>query len=119
MSASLFSGPSEKMSFSNLIRELLSKVGELISTQLELTKAEIKLESRKLVLAIALGAGAAAIGFVFLLFFGLSLLLVLAQFMDVMWASLATSGFYLLMTALLAGGMILEIRKKSESMSID
>lgn len=118
MSASLL-GSSEKMSFSVLIRELLSKIGELISTQLELTKAEIRLESRKLVIAVAFGLGALAIGFVFLLFFGLSLILVLAQFMDVMWASLATSGFYLLMTALLAGGMVYEIRRRKERMSID
>ena len=119
MSVSSMSGQTDKITITDLIRELLSKVGELISTQLELTKAEIRVESRKLLVAVTMGVTALAIGFVFLLFLGLSLILVLAQFMDIVWASLITSGFYLLVTALLAGGTLLEIRRNSARMKVD
>lgn len=119
MSASLHSGLGEKLSFSALVRELLAKVGELLSTQMALTKAEIKLESKKLVMAIVLGVGALSVGFLFLLFLGFSLILVFAQIMDVMWASLATSGVYLLVTALLTAGMVFEIRRRKDRMTIE
>lgn len=119
MSVSFAPGQSDKVTFSDLVRELLSKIGELINTQLELTKAEIRVEGRKLLVAVAMGAAALAIGFVFVLFFGISLILILNQAMDLMWASLITSGFYLLITALLTVGTVFEIRRNSERMKVD
>jgi hypothetical protein len=102
-----------------LFRELLTKVGELIATQLALTKAEIKQEGQKLMVAMGLGLAAVVVGFAFVLFFGISLTLLLAQSLPMVWAVLITSGIYLLVTALLASGMILEIRKKTERLNID
>lgn len=119
MSVSFLPGRTDKLAFSDLIRELFMKVSELISTQLELTKTEIKVETRKLAIAAALGLAAAALGFVFLLFFGLSLILVLAQGLGFMWASLITSGIFLVLTLLFTSGMIMEIKKKSELIETD
>ena len=119
MSVSFIPGRSEKSGLSELIRELMGKVGELIATQLELTKAEIKVEGQKLMVAVGLGVAAAVVGFMFVLFFGVSLTLLLARSLDLVWATMITSGVYLLTAGLLAGGMMLEVRKKTERVDID
>ncbi len=113
------SGRSDRLAFSDLIRELLNKVGDLISTQLQLAKAEIKVESQKLLMAAIFGIAAATVGFVFILFFGVSLMLVFSQIMSPMWAAIATSGIYLLVASLLALGMVWEIKRNSQRMHID
>lgn len=119
MGVSFLPDRSEKLSFSELLRELMTKVGELIGTQLALTKAEIKLEGQKLIVAVGLGLAAALVGFAFVLFLGVSITLLLAQALELVWAVLITSGIYLFVTALLAGGMMLEIRKKTERVDIE
>ncbi|WP_373531162.1 phage holin family protein [Vampirovibrio sp.] len=119
MSLSFLPDRSEKSSFSQLLRELIAKVGELIATQIALTKAEIKLEGQKFLVALGLGLAAAVIGFTFVLFFGVSLTLLLARWLELAWAAMITSGVYLLLAALLAGAMMVEIRKKTERLDID
>ena len=122
MSASLLSGSSgrpDSLTFSQLIRDLITKVGELMVTQIALTKAELKAESQKLLIAVVLGLVALLAGFTSLLLGGISIVLLLSQWLHVVWASLITTGLYLLMTGLLVMGMVLELRKNSERMQVD
>ncbi len=122
MSASLLSGSSgrpDSLTFSQLIRDLITKVGELMVTQIALTKAELKAESQKLMIAVVLGLVALLAGFTSLLLGGISIVLLLSQWLHVVWASLITTGLYLLMTGLLVMGMVLELRKNSERMQVD
>jgi uncharacterized membrane protein YqjE len=122
MSASLLSGSSgrpDSLTFSQLVRDLIVKVGELLTTQIALTKAELKAESQKLMVAVVLGLVALLAGFTSLLLGGISIVLLLSQWLNVVWASLITTGLYLLVTGLLVMGVILELRKNSEQMQVD
>lgn len=122
MSASLLSGSSgrpDSLTFSQLVHDLIVKVGELLTTQIALTKAELKAESQKLMIAVVLGLVALLAGFTSLLLGGISIVLLLSQWLNVVWASLITTGLYLLMTGLLVVGMVLELRKNSERMPVE
>lgn len=119
MSASLSSGRPDPLTFSQLVRDLITKVGELMVTQIALTKAELKAESQKLMIAAVFGVVALLAGFTGLLLGGFSIILLLSQWLNVVWASLITTGLYLLVTGLLVMGMVLELRKSSERMQVD
>ncbi|WP_303673641.1 phage holin family protein [Vampirovibrio chlorellavorus] len=119
MSASLSSDRPDPLTFSQLVRDLITKVGELMTTQIALTKAELKAESQKLMIAALLGVVALLAGFTGLLLGGISIVLLLSQWLNVVWASLITTGLYLLVTGLLLMGMVLELRKNSERMQVD
>ncbi len=119
MSASLSPDRPDPLTFSQLVRDLITKVGELMTTQIALTKAELKAESQKLLIAAVFGVVALLAGFTGLLLGGFSIILLLSQWLNVVWASLITTGLYLLVTGLLVMGMILELRKSSERMQVE
>lgn len=119
MSASSSSGRPDSLTFSQLIRDLIAKAGELITAQIALTKAELKTESQKLLVAGVLGIIALLAGFTSLLLGGITLVLLLSQWLHVVWASLITTGIYLLVTGLLVVGMMAELRKNTERTQVD
>lgn len=120
MSLSFFPGSrQDNLSMSNLIRELFSKLNELISTQLELTKTEIKVESRKLITAASFGAAALAIAFISMLFLGVSLILLLAQAVGIVWATVITTALYFVFTGLAVLMMLSQLKKNSDHIEIE
>lgn len=119
MSLPFPTGRSDRVAISDLIRELFTKISDLISTQVELTKTEIKVESRKLIVAAAYGVAALIIGSVFVLFMGVSILLALTQAVGVVWASVITTAIFLALAGLATGLMIAELRKKSSQIDVE
>lgn len=103
---------------SELIRELLSKVGELVGTQVELAKTEVKVESRKLALAIGFGVATLMIVSVFLIFLGVSSILLFAQVVDLVWASVITTVIFLVLAGVAAGLMVREIRRNTDTVNV-
>lgn len=119
MSATYSPGRHEKIGTGDLVRELFNKITEFFRTQLELTKTEIKAESRKFVIAAVFGMAALIIGSAFVFFMGISLILVLAQVVGLAWSSVITTVIYLALAGLAAGLMIGELRKNSGTIDVD
>jgi uncharacterized membrane protein YqjE len=119
MSLPFSPGKQDRVAISDLVRELFSKISEFIQTQLELTKTEIKVESRKLVVAGAYGMAALVIGFVFVLFMGISITLALMEAVGLVWAAVITTVVYLLLAGLAVSLMISELRKSNEKIDVD
>jgi uncharacterized membrane protein YqjE len=107
------------VAISDLVRELFSKISEFIQTQLELTKTEIKVESRKLVMAGAYGVAALMIGSVFILFMGVSITLALMDAVGLVWAAVITTVVYLMLAGLAVTLMISELRKNNEKIDVE
>src|SRR4051812_38037230 len=119
MSMSSFSGRPERVAVSDLIRELFSKVSELINTQVQLTKTEIKVGSRKMAAALVYGGVGLILGSVFVLSFGVSLTLVLWQVLTLVWASVIATVVYLVLAGVFVFMMLKELRKNNEEIDID
>ncbi len=118
MSVPLYSDRQKRATLSDLVRELLQKVSELISTEIRLVKTEIRVESRKLARAVLFALTALLIGFFFILFLGLSLILLFAQVVDWVWASVITTGIYLAAAGLAALMALKEIQKNSATIDV-
>jgi len=119
MSLPFSPGRQDRIAISDLIRELFNKVSELISTQVELTKTELKVESRKLVVVGIYGVAALVIGSVFILSLGVTITLALMHPLGLVWASVITTGLYLVMAGLAVALMMAELRKKSDTVDVD
>ncbi len=119
MGLSFSPGRAERVAISDLVRELFQKTGELIRTQLELTKTEIKVESIKLAHAAAYGLAALLLGLVFLAFLGVSIFLAFTQLVSTVLAAVITTGILLLLTGLALGLMIAELRRNSTRIDVD
>ena len=119
MSISSYPTHSERIAISDLIKELFTKISEMISTQLQLTKAEIKVGSRKMMAAIVYGGVGLILGTVFILSFGVSLTLALWQVLDLVWASVITTAVYLVLAVAAVLMMMKELRKNSETIDVD
>lgn len=119
MSLSFSPGRSERVAISDLVRELFQKTSELIRTQLELTKTEIKVEGIKLAHAAVYGVAALLIGSVFVAFLGVSIFLAFTQLVSTVLASVITTGILLLLTGLALGLMIAELRRNSTRIDVD
>ena len=119
MSLPFSPGRQDRVAISDLLRELFYKISELIKTQVELTKTEIKVESRKLVVAGAYGLAALLIGSVFVLFLGVTITLALMQAVGLVWASVITTAIYLVLAAVATVLMVSELRKKSDRIDGD
>jgi uncharacterized membrane protein YqjE len=119
MSLPFSPGRQDRVAISDLLRELFYKISELIRTQVELTKTEIKVESRKLVIAGAYGLVALLVGSVFVLFLGVSIMLALMQGVGLVWASVITTGIYLLLAAVATTLMIVELRKRNDEVDVE
>jgi uncharacterized membrane protein YqjE len=119
MSLSFFPGRAERVSVSELVRELFQKTAELVLTQLELTKTEIKVESIKLAHAAVYGVAALMLGLVFLAFLGVSIFLAFDLMLSKVLAALVTTGILLLLTGLALGLMMVELRRNSTRIDVD
>lgn len=116
---SSFPGSSDRVAISDLLRELFGKVGDVISTQLQLTKSEIKVESRKMVGVIAFGGVSLLLSSLFLLFFGICLTLALWQVVNLVVASAVTMVVYLVLTGTAVWLMFRELHKNYEDVEVD
>jgi uncharacterized membrane protein YqjE len=96
-----------------LIRELFSRVGDLIRTQIELTKIEVKVEGKKLVMAGLFGLTAISIGSIFLLLLAFSVLIVLAEYLEFVWAAVVTTAIFLVLTGIFACLALWEVKRNS------
>jgi uncharacterized membrane protein YqjE len=119
MSITSYPGQQERVAISDLLRELFSKVSEIINTQMQLTKTEIKVGSRKMMAAIIYGGVGLVTGSVFVLWFGATLTLALWQVMNLVWASLITTALFLAITAFAVLMLLKEVRKNSEEIEVD
>jgi hypothetical protein len=119
MSLPFSPGRQDKIAVSDLLRELLHKISEFISTQVELTKTEIKVESRKLVVAGVYGLAALLIGSVFTLFLAVSMMLALMHAVGLVWASVITTVIYLILAVLAVLLMVGELRKRSDRIDVE
>lgn len=118
MSVPMYTERSERLALSDLVRELFTKISELISTQLELTKTEIKVSSRKMVIAAAFGVGALLVGTVFVALLGVSMILLLDKVVDLAWAAVITTAIYLLVAGIFGFLMMKEIQKNNDSFEV-
>ncbi|HEY9745527.1 MAG TPA: phage holin family protein [Oculatellaceae cyanobacterium] len=96
-----------------LFRELFVRVADLIKAQIELTKVEVKVEGRKLMMAGVMGLIALMVGSIFLMLLALSLLVVLAEYLQFVWAVIITTVVFLALTALFGWLAIWEIKRNS------
>ena len=118
MSTIFSSGQSEPSSLTGLVRELFVRFGTLVRTQIELTKTEVKVEGRKLAMAGLFGFLAITVGSIFLMLLAFSILLLLAQTLQLVWAVVITTGIFLILTATLAGLTVWEIKRNSAYMDV-
>lgn len=118
MSALFEPGYPEQTGIVGLIRELFVRVSDLVRAQIELTKTEVKVEGKKLAMAGMFGLIAITIGSIFLLLLALSLLLLLADYFELVWATLITTGIFLVLTGLFGWLTIWEIKRNSAYMDI-
>jgi len=116
---SSYPGQTERVAIGDLLRELFTKVSDVISTQLQLTKTEIKVESRKMASTVLLGGISLLLGTFFTLFFGIFLTLALWQVMSLVWASAVTMLVYLGLAGIAAALTVRELRKNSEDIEVD
>jgi uncharacterized membrane protein YqjE len=119
MSLPLYSEVQERVPISELVRELFRKMNDLLLTQVEITKTELKVESRKLVAAVVFGFIALILGTLFITFLGVSLILLLTPSLGLVWASVVTTVAYLVLTGLAAFFAFREIRKNSATIDIN
>jgi uncharacterized membrane protein YqjE len=108
----------EQLGIVGLIRELFSRVSELVRTQIELTKAEVKVEGRKLIMAGLFGLIALTIGSIFLILLAVSLLLFLADYLQLIWATVITTAIFLVLTVIFSWLTIWEIKRNSAYIDI-
>jgi hypothetical protein len=118
MSLPLYSDIRERVPLSDLFRELFRKFSDVIVTQVEITKTEIKVETRKLALAVVFGIAALVLGVLFTVFLGVSLILLLTPSLGMAWASVVTTVAYLVLTGLAAFLAIREVRKNSATIDV-
>lgn len=116
---SSYPGQTERVAIGDLLRELFTKVSDVISTQLQLTKTEIKVESRKMASTVLFGGITLLLGTFFTLFFGIFLTLALWQVMSLVWASAVTMLVYLGLAGIAAALTVRELRKNSEDIEVD
>lgn len=119
MSTPVYSTMQERTSISDLFRDLFHTFSNLINTQVELTKTEIKASTQKLATAIALGVVGLLLGFLFLGFLGVSLILLLTPAFGLAWASVVTTVAYLVITGLAFFLALREIRKNTAEIDIE
>ncbi len=119
MEVSMQAEPGEiRAGFPDLVRELLAKITELFTVQLELLKAEARAGGMKMARAATLALMAALIGMVFLQLLGLAFIIVLTPWFGLMAAVLVTPLLYLLAVGVCLGLMILEIRRSADDIEI-
>src|SRR5690606_19170893 len=96
---------SVRLPITDLIRELFQKTGELVTKQVELTKAELKVEGRKLAKISVYGIVALHLSSMLVLLFGVSLFLSLAQAIGWLAAAWVATGISLVLPGILRARM--------------
>lgn len=119
MSVPIYSERQDRAPMGDLVRELLSKISELLNTQVKLVKTEIKVEGKKLATAAAFGVAALMVGFFFVLFLGISLILLFAKVVDLAWAAVITTGIFLVLTAVAGFLAMKEVQKNTATIDVE
>lgn len=119
MSVPIYSDRQDRTPMGDMVRELLTKISELLNTQVKLVKTELKVEGKKLATAAAFGVAALLVGFFFVLFLGVSLILLFAKVVDLAWAAVITTGIFLLLTAVTGMMAMKEVQKNSATIDVD
>jgi uncharacterized membrane protein YqjE len=109
----------ERVALTDLVRDLFAKVHELINTQIELAKAEVKVGTKKMAMAAVFGVAALIIGTTFVLLLAVSLILLFSKMVEPAWASVITTGIFLVLTGITTALMLKEVRKNSETIDVD
>jgi hypothetical protein len=118
MSVTFTSDRSEQVGLVDLFRDLFRQVTELFTIQTELVKTEAKVEGRKLLLVMTWGLVLLTVASIFLLFLGVSIILMLAQTMGYMWASVVSTGFYLVLTIVSALVILFVMKRNSAKIDV-
>jgi uncharacterized membrane protein YqjE len=103
----------------DLVRELLTKITELLNTQVKLVKTEIKVESRKFATAAVFGLAAVLMGFFFVLFLGVSMILLFAKVVELAWAAVITTAIFLIVAAVAGLMAMREARKNAATIDVE
>ncbi|MEV4940703.1 phage holin family protein [Streptomyces zaomyceticus] len=94
-------------SLGDLIGEIGQDVSQLVRTEIELAKAEIKQESAKAGKAVGMLGGAGYAGHIVLLFASLTVVFALANVMDPAWAALIVTALWAVV-----GGVLYSMGRK-------
>jgi uncharacterized membrane protein YqjE len=119
MSVPMPSERRDRAPMGELVRELLTKITELLNTQVKLVKTEIKVESRKFATAAIFGLVAVLMFFFFILFLGVSLILLFAQVVELEWAAVITTAIFLLIAAVAGLMAMREARKNAATIDVE
>ncbi len=101
-------------SIGDLIGEIGQDVSQLVRTEIELAKAEIKQESAKAGKAVGMLGGAGYAGHVVLLFASLTVVFALANLMDPAWAALIVTALW----AIVGGVLYVMGRKRLRTVNL-
>ncbi|MEU9107724.1 phage holin family protein [Streptomyces xanthophaeus] len=101
-------------SIGDLIGEIGQDVSQLVRTEIELAKAEIKQESAKAGKAVGMLGGAGYAGHVVLLFASLTAVFALANLMDPAWAALIVTALW----AIVGGVLYVMGRKRLRTVNL-
>ena len=111
--------PSERIAVSDLLRELFGKMSDIIQTQLQLAKTEIKASSQKMITALFFASLGLILGSMGIFFLGLTVLFALWQVLNLVWATFITTGIFLVLTAIAVLLLTREIHQNSADIEVD
>lgn len=111
-------GRPEQPGLAGLVRELFIRVSDLIYMQVELIKAEAKIGGKKLAMASLFGLVALTIGSIFLMLVGLSMVLILSQYLNFVWAAVITTATFLFLTAIFGWLTIWELKRNTQHIDV-
>ena len=111
--------PSERIAVSDLLRELFGKMSDIIQTQLQLAKTEIKASSQKMITAMFFASLGLILGSMGIFFLGLTVLFALWQVLNLVWATFITTGIFLVLTAIAVLLLTREIHQNSADIEVD
>ena len=103
----------------DMVRELLARITELFSIQVELVKSEIKAGGSKMAKTAVFGSGVMLFGTVFVLLLALSLIVGLGHFLTFTGAVLATTGIFFAVTVVFAMMTVQEVKKNIDNYDVD
>ncbi len=119
MSLSYIPESTERASMGDLIRDLFLKMSQVVTTQVEIAKAELKVTSQKLAAAVIFGAITAVLSIIMIVFAGIAVTIILTPLVGLGYATLITTGIYLILAAITAFITVAEIKKNSDTMPIE
>ncbi len=112
-------GQPDRVAMSDLLRELFGKMSDIIQTQLQLAKTEIKASSQKMLTAVFFASLSLILGSMGIFFFGLTVLFALWQVLSLVWATFITTGIFLGLTAVAILLLSRNLHQNSADIEVD